>query len=102
MKGRKPSYEDIEKAVSAVTRTPVGGLRDRGPARGLLIRALRVLTRLSTREIGARVGLSHTAIRRIPGESGPEVVAVQTVLGDERFRALNGGVTPHDGGPRAR
>lgn len=84
----KPGFDDIHRAVSAVTRTAVETLTERGDARTLLIRALRVLTPLTTREIGERLGLSHTTIRKVPDQTCLEVAAVSAVLGDVRFRAL--------------
>jgi hypothetical protein len=86
---RTPTFEEVETAVSAVTRTLVAELRRWSPQRELLIRAARVLVGMSTREIGERLGISHTTVRQIPRESSPEIIAVDRVLCDKRFSALN-------------
>jgi hypothetical protein len=88
---RTASFDDVLRAVSAVSRTPVPRLTRRGGSRHRLIYCLRQLTDLSTRALGAPLELTHSAVVRVP--AGPEAMlwAVARALGDPRFAALEPG-----------
>lgn len=78
----------VEAAVSALTRTPAPGLRRRGPARTLLIRAARTLTTASAPEIAAFVGVTARTVHKTARHYDHAVALVDRVLGDPRFRGL--------------
>jgi REP element-mobilizing transposase RayT len=82
---------EIRAAVSALTRTPVSMLQERGPARSLLLRSARCLTQASAREIAEFARVSHSTALRAPEVVTPEVTLVERVLGDDRFRLLDDG-----------
>ncbi len=89
---RDHSLESIQAAVSALTRTTIDDQRRRGPARRLLIQALRELTTMSVREIGRFLGMSHAAVHACPPIAGADLAKLERVLGDPRFGPLHDGV----------
>lgn len=86
--GRDPTPQQVLRAVSAVTRTPLAGLRRHGRARTLLVAALRGLTRATIDEIAGIAGLSRSQIKRIRPAADGAVAIIATVAGDVRFGAL--------------
>ncbi|MFH1464446.1 MAG: hypothetical protein ABIO70_08665 [Pseudomonadota bacterium] len=85
---RAPTVQQVRAAVSALTRTPVAALEQRGPARALLMQGLRACTELSLRTIAREVGVSHVAVLHCePLPPGLHARLAQ-VLGDPRFFAL--------------
>jgi hypothetical protein len=82
------SAADVEAAVSSVLRTPVARLRQRGPARTLLVASLRRLTELGTADIAELVGMSPSAVRAVASAGIGGVGVVERVAGDARFAAL--------------
>ncbi len=83
-----PSYEQVEAAVSAVTRTPLVQLRTAPLHRRRLIRCLRCHTDMSVRAIARRLGVSPGLVGGIPGQWDELARVVERVLGDERFPGL--------------
>lgn len=80
--------EAVRDAVSAVTRTPLSGLERRGPARTLLVRALRSLTKASAPLIARLTRTSERNVRRVRPSRDRGVLIVEQVVGDPRFAAL--------------
>jgi hypothetical protein len=88
LEARDPTQ--VLHAVSALTRTPLAGLRLRGAARTLYFQAARALCpRSSAREIGALVNAHHNTVLDAGTRRGPDVDVVARVLGDPRFPALH-------------
>ena len=87
---------DLVGAVSSLMRLPTWKLRERGPARTLLVASLRWSTSLSAADIGDLVGLTGTAVRRVPFREVPGVGLVEQVAGDPRFVALEAMSTRFD------
>lgn len=79
-------------AVSAVTRTPLAGLRVRGRARTLYFQAARALCpTASAARIGAEVDADPNTVLQAAARRGPGVDVVARVLGDPRFPLLHDG-----------
>lgn len=83
-----PSYEEVEAAVSAVTRTPILWLRTRPSPRRKLILCLRCLTGLSVRGIALRLGVSKSTVSSVRPDRMELVRVVDRVIGDCRFPGL--------------
>lgn len=83
-----PDVASVLHAVSAVTRTPLLGLRDRGAARSLAIRAARTLTPAVHGEIARVVGVSRWTVVHSPVGEDARVRAVARAAGDPRFAPL--------------
>jgi hypothetical protein len=83
-----PSFEQVEAAVSAVTRTPIVQLRTAPLHRRRLIRCLRCHTDLSVRAIARRLGVSPGLVGGIPAQWDELARVVERVLGDDRFPGL--------------
>ncbi len=83
-----PSYEQVEAAVSAVTRTPVQWLRTRPGPRRKMIQCLRTLTDIPVREIARRLGVSKSQVGRTHAHWDELTSVVDRVIGDGRFDAL--------------
>jgi hypothetical protein len=83
------SAEQVMGAVSALTRTPTPALCARGPARDLLIHALRDLALASATGIAREVGVSRGTVQRTPEVAGVWVRTVERVLCDPRFFTLD-------------
>lgn len=81
----------VAAAVSALTRTPEPGLRQRGEARTLLVQALKAHTALSMREVGEWVGLGESAVYKVPEGARDDLRRIERVLGDPRFGAMEAG-----------
>ncbi len=86
-----PSYDQVEAAVSAVTRTPILELRRKPVHRRRLIACLRCLTDLSVRAIARRLGVSPGIVGAVPGRWDELARTVERVLGDERFAGVHSG-----------
>lgn len=83
-----PDAGQVLYATSAVTRTPMRALSERGPARDLYLRAARTLTPTPHREIARAVGVSrHSVLRARPREDGA-VRAIARAVADPRFAPL--------------
>lgn len=78
----------IQAAVSAYLRTPLVKLTQRGPARRLLIQTAKVSLALGDRELGERLHLDRSTIRRIEAKRDPHVRAVERLVGDPRFPGI--------------
>jgi hypothetical protein len=87
----RESLVEIHAAVSSLTRTPASRLRQRGPARDLLLRAARALTTASTTAIGDAFGVDPATARRRRAVRDADVATVARVLGDPRFGPLRDG-----------
>ncbi len=83
-----PTPEAVAHAVSALTRTPLGGLRRRGPARRLFLRAAKALCPCSGRDLARLAGCSDSAVAHAPSALDAEVRLVARVVDDPRFDAL--------------
>ncbi len=80
---------EVRAAASAITRTTDAGLRVRGPARSLVVRASRALTDKTSEEIAAAVGLESSAVRHVSSdERDPAVALTRRVARDPRFALL--------------
>jgi len=86
-----PGYDDVLRSVSSITRMPLTQLPHRCWSRSFLVRCLLVLTPITRREIGERLGIARSTVYRAQASYGPEVAAVERVIGDERFFALGPG-----------
>jgi REP element-mobilizing transposase RayT len=86
---RDHRIEDITAAVSALTRTTLGGLRRSGPGRRLLIEALVALTPLSKRRIARVIGVSAATVSQTPPIPAATLAKLERVLGDPRFGPLH-------------
>jgi hypothetical protein len=84
------SAHDVLDAVSALTRTPLSGMRRRGPARSLYLAAARELTELPAAAIAALVGVREAQVRASEA-SFESLRVVRRVLGDRRFPGLPDG-----------
>jgi hypothetical protein len=82
------SLAQILAAVSAVTRTPEPELTSRGPARTLVIRSCRLLTRMSQDRIAQAMGVGRGTVHRAGGRPDVAVKLVARVLDDPRFALL--------------
>lgn len=87
--GAGPPLDLVLEATSALTRTPVSLLVQRGPARSLLLRAARTLTEATTSEVAARIVLDPRTVRRAPSSSDALTRRIERVLGDRRFPLLD-------------
>lgn len=85
---RAHRVEDITAAVSALSRTTLGGLKGAGPGRTLLIQALVALSPLSGRQIARTLGISSGTVSQTPPIPGAMLAKLERVLGDQRFGAL--------------
>ncbi|MFH1467126.1 MAG: hypothetical protein ABIO70_22270 [Pseudomonadota bacterium] len=83
--------EGVLAAVSAVSRTPLAQLGQRGGPRDLLVGALRELSHASQPEVARLVGISVATVRRAPAISAAQLHVVERVLGDVRFAGLGEG-----------
>jgi len=88
---RRCDPREVLAAVSALTRTPLGGLRRRGAPRDLLLRALCTLTDARAGEIAALSGVDPRTARRHAGRTEATIALVARVAGDPRFAALGDG-----------
>lgn len=86
---RGADAEQVLAAVSALTRTPMPALCQRGPARDLLVHALRDLALASTAEIVRVVEISRGTVLRTPEAAGAGVRTVERVIADARFQGLH-------------
>jgi len=86
---RAATVAQVRDAVSALSRTPVEDLRQRGPARTLLIQSLVACTKLPARTIAREVGVSHPAVLATEPIATGTLARVECVLGDPRFPALS-------------
>jgi hypothetical protein len=84
----QPSYEDVLCALSAISRIPLPSLLRPGRARHGLIHCQRSLTDLTTRELAARLDMSHSAVSRVRSGHDAAVEIVDRVIGDPRFAPL--------------
>ncbi|MFH1469967.1 MAG: hypothetical protein ABIO70_36620 [Pseudomonadota bacterium] len=85
---RTASVAQVTEAVSALTRTPVEDLRRRGQARGLLVQGLLAFCGMPARAVAREVGLSHTAVLKLPLLPSGVHDRLERVLGDPRFSGL--------------
>lgn len=85
---RPPTVDEMEAAVSALTRTPLDDLRRRGPARVLFIQALVALTPMSQRAVAREVGVSPACVNQTPPGDHAALAVIERVLGDPRFSSL--------------
>lgn len=83
-----PTMEQVEAAVSAITRTPLSQLERHSPQRTLLLRCLKLFTSLTNNEIAARMGLARRSIQRLAVQAKGGEQRVERVLADPRFPAL--------------
>jgi len=86
---RSASPEQVEEAISALTRTLHADLGVRGSNRKLLVQGLLGCAHLSERAVARRLGLSHTAIQKTPPLAAGTHSRIERVLGDPRFAALH-------------
>ncbi len=86
-----PSFDQVEAAVSSVTRVPLAWLRTKPAHRRRLIRCLRCLTDLGVREIARELGVAPSTASVVPAQWDELVRIVDRVLGDERFPGLRMG-----------
>ncbi len=84
---------DVLAAVSAVTRTTLSGMKQRGPARTLFLAASAELSSGERREAAALVGVHPSQVTRARAAEGALRV-VRSVLGDPRFALLDGAQLP--------
>ena len=85
-----PEPFKVLEAVSALTRTTLAELRQRGPIRRLFLAAASVLApEAPRRAIGDLVGATRDGAARCARLSADGVPLVARVLGDERFAALH-------------
>ena len=89
--GPRTGLDEVEAAVSALTRSTIAGLRVRGPGRTLLIQAARVHTTASATTIAEHLGLDPASVYRTPTGSREDLRRVERVIGDPRFPALQDG-----------
>lgn len=78
----------VTAAVSALTRSPADLLYRRGPARRLLLQALRTLCDGTPASLAALAGVSPATWFRTPTHRDPTVALVARVAGDPRFPGL--------------
>lgn len=84
-------FQLLVGAVSAATRTPIDTvLGRRGPARSLLMRAVRCSACLPDGELADALGLSLRAVQRVPSVADSGVRLALRLAGDERFPGIHG------------
>jgi hypothetical protein len=83
-----PSASQVLHATSALARTPMPALLQRGQARSLYLRAARTLSPDSHRVIGDAVGVAREAVQVQPAKEDARVRAVARAVGDSRFPPL--------------
>lgn len=83
-----PMLNDVARAVSHLTRTPLTDLTSCGPSRTLLIRSASALTPASPAEIGIYVGLPTPSVQHIGSTRNRAVRSVEAALFDPRLRGL--------------
>ena len=87
-----PPVEVVLQAVSALTRRTLEELEQRGPARGLLLRATVALCQQPAPELADQLGCSiATLYNARRSRTSADVLLVERVMGDSRFGALDGG-----------
>ena len=84
---------DVLMAVSAVTRTPLPRLKQRGPARTLYLAAAARMASGSRQDAAALVGVHPSQITRARAPEA-QLRIVRTVLGDRRFDGLTTELLP--------
>jgi hypothetical protein len=90
--GNAPELEPLRGAVSELTRTPLEELRQRGPARTLLVQAARTLTSARVSDICDVAGVSRRVVQRTSGGPRREIEALASMAGDPRFGGLDDAV----------
>ncbi len=85
---QEASLEAVVAAVSAVTRTPVDRLQERGRDRSFLLASLRALTGMRPAVLARELGLHRSTLTRCSDLWTPAVRVVARVAGDPRFEAL--------------
>lgn len=83
-----PSIWELQAAVSEILRCPLSTTQTRHPARRLWILSARVLTALKEPEIAAVVGVSRSAVYRVPAQHTPQLTLLARIAGDPRFPGL--------------
>ncbi len=86
-----PSLDDLFDAVAGLCRVTDLAMYERGSPRTLFVRAARTLSTASAAEIGRRVGLGSSGVRRVPPGMDSHVRLVERIAGDGRFSALYSG-----------
>lgn len=87
----RPSLAAVFAAVSALTRTTAAGLRERSPARSLLVRSARALTAATSAEIGDLARIDATTVRHASRRIDARIALVLRVADDPRFALLEDG-----------
>jgi hypothetical protein len=84
----EPTLNDVARAVSHLTRTPLVALTTWGPSRTLFIRSARALTHARASEIGAYCQLPTRSVEQIGMTWSPAVRAIDAALFDPRLPGL--------------
>jgi hypothetical protein len=85
---RSATVEQVTHAVSALSRTTLDQLRQRGPARTLLVQSLVACTPLSKRAVARELGMSHGPVCQTDAIPEGALRCVERVLCDVRFPPL--------------
>jgi hypothetical protein len=88
---RRWTLTELAAAVSALTRSPASALRERGPARSMLLCAACRSSTASEAEIAAYLDVDRRTVRRSAARRDPRIPLVERVAGDPRFRVLGDG-----------
>jgi hypothetical protein len=81
----------VHDAVASLARCPPATLLQRGPARELLVAALRELVDAPVDDVARTAGVDPRTVRRLAGAHSGAVARVARVAGDPRFRLLTVG-----------
>lgn len=87
-----PDIWQLEAAVSELLCVPLDQLRRRGPVRRMWVQAARELTDLPAGAIGAHIGLSASAVRRVGPLPDQARCCLERLVGDPRFPGIPAGL----------